>query len=308
MVLMRIMSLYQSSPYCMLACMRVPRLPEVSFEFFPPREPAGADLLQATAQRLAPLRPRFVSVTCGADGSTVSRTPDCVQQLASDTGLRVVPHLTCVAADREALLAQAAEYWREGRRQLVVLRGDRPAGAGEGSRLVFDHATELVAALERVAPFDMAVAAYPEGHPDSGSVVADIDNLGRKAAAGARRAITQFCFDADGILRYREQCRAAGINIPVVPGILPIVDFAQVRRFAARCGATIPDWLQRRFAAAGEDAGARRRVAAEVLVEHVLELRAAGFDAFHFYTLNRADLTFEACLALGLQADSAVPA
>jgi methylenetetrahydrofolate reductase (NADPH) len=292
----------------MLNAVRNPRPPEVSFEFFPPREPAGAELLQATALRLAPLAPDFVSVTCGADGSTVSRTPECVAQLVYETGLVVAPHLTCVAADRAALLAQAADYWRAGRRRLVVLRGDRPADAARDSAGGFAHASDLVGALQRVAPFDIAVAAYPEGHPDSGSVAADIDNLARKVAAGARRAITQFCFDTDAILRYREQCRIAGIAVPVIPGILPIQDFAQVCRFAARCGATIPHWLQRRFAGAGEDAGARRRLAAEVLVEQVLALREAGFDAFHFYTLNRAELTFEACLALGLGADSAVPA
>jgi methylenetetrahydrofolate reductase (NADPH) len=292
----------------MLTCMRVLSPPAVSFEFFPPREPAGADLLQATVRRLAPLGPRFLSVTCGADGSTVSRTPECVQQLAGDTGLAVAPHLTCIAADREALLAQAAAYWRAGRRQLVVLRGDRAAGAAGDEAQGFSYASDFVAALQRVAPFDIAVAAYPEGHPDSGSVAADIGNLARKVAAGARRAITQFCFDTDAILRYRERCMASGIAVPVIPGMLPILDFAQVRRFAARCGATIPDWLQRRFAAAGDDAAARRRVAAEVLVEQALALREAGFDALHFYTLNRAELTFEACLALGLQADTAVPA
>ena len=284
--------------------MKSPNPPAVSFEFFPAADAAGVAQLQATARRLAALRPEFVSVTCGADGGAAARTPACVRRLAVDSEVDVVPHLTCVSGDREAVLAQAEGYWRDGRRQIVALRGDRPAGESTPDAAGgFAHAADLVAALLRVAPFAISVAAYPEGHPETGSVAADLDNLARKVAAGAHRAITQFCFDVDVIVRYRERCRAAGIAVPVVPGILPIVSFAQVRRFAARCGSSVPDWLVRRFALAGEDAPALRRVAAEVLVEQVLALRTAGFDAFHFYTLNRAELTLEACLALGLQAD-----
>jgi methylenetetrahydrofolate reductase (NADPH) len=305
MVGMKIMSLYHSGARCMLIGMSPRIAPVVSFEFFPPADAAGAAQLASAVRQLAPLRPEFLSVTCGADGSTVGRTPACVRQLVRDTDVEVVPHLTCVSGDREAVLAQAEGYWREGRRRIVALRGDRPAGATLADAAPgFAHAAELVAALRGIAPFGIAVAAYPEGHPETGSVAADIDNLARKVAAGACSAITQFCFDTEAIVRYRDRCVAAGIAVPIVPGLLPVVNFGQMRSFAARSGATVPHWLLRRFAFATDDPLAGQRVAADVLAEQALALHAEGFDAFHFYTLNRAALTLEACAALGLQAAS----
>ena len=300
MVVMTIMSVYHSGLHCMLPCM-VPRSPPaVSFEFFPAADAAAAAQLAATVRQLAPLSPDYVSVTCGADGSTVARTPACVRELVLTTDLEVIPHLTCVSGDRDAVLAQAADYWRDGRRRIVALRGDRAAGAMVP--IAFPYAADLVAALREVAPFEVAVAAYPEGHPESGGVAADIDNLARKVAAGASSAITQFCFDTEAIVRYRDRCVAAGVAVPVVPGLLPVVNFGQMRRFAARCGASVPEWLSRRFGFAADDPLGRQRVAADVLVEQALALHREGFAAFHFYTLNRSALVLEACAALGLQA------
>jgi methylenetetrahydrofolate reductase (NADPH) len=279
----------------------------VSFEFFPPADDSGAAQLWASVQRLAPLRPRFVSVTYGADGSTRSRTHACVRRIASETDLVVAPHLTCIAAERDEVLELASTYWREGRRHIVALRGDlpataaAPAGAAGTRPTGFAFAADLVRALRGVGDFDISVAAYPEGHPESGSVAADIENLQRKIAAGANRAITQFFFDTDLFLRYRDRCVAAGIDVPVVPGILPITQFQQMRRFAARCGTTVPDWLQRRFEGLDHDPAARHKVAADVAVEQVRQLHRHGVADFHFYTLNRPELTYEVCRALGLQ-------
>ncbi|MFI4891360.1 MAG: methylenetetrahydrofolate reductase [NAD(P)H] [Steroidobacterales bacterium] len=278
----------------------------VSFEFFPPADDSGAAQLWESIQRLAPLRPRFVSVTYGADGSTRSRTHDCVRRIANETDLVVAPHLTCVTADRDEVLGLAATYWREGRRHIVALRGDAPAtatalaGSPGGRTAGFAYAADLVRALRGIGDFDIAVAAYPEGHPESGSVAADVENLQRKIAAGASRAITQFFFDTDLFLRYRDRCVAAGIDVPIVPGILPITQFAQMRRFAARCGTSVPDWLQRRFDGLDHDPAGRLLVAADVAVEQVRSLHRHGVGEFHFYTLNRPELTYEVCRALGL--------
>ena len=286
---------------------------KVSFEFFPPSDEAMGRQLWAAVERLAPLQPEFVSVTYGADGSTRTRTHDCVLRMLRETALRVAPHLTCIGASREEVLGIARDYWHQGVRQMVALRGDLPgvvtpgvvtpgveaqAAAADG---VFRYASDLVRGLKETAEFDISVAAYPEGHPESGSVDADLDNLKRKVEAGASRAITQFFFDTDVFLRYRDRCAAAGLDIPLVPGILPITRFPQLARFAARCGASVPDWLRSRFDGLEDDAETRSMIAAHVAIEQVQQLRRHGVNEFHFYTLNRAELTYAICHAIGIR-------
>lgn len=274
----------------------------VSFEFFPPNDDAMGRQLWAAVERLAPLQPDFVSVTYGADGSTRSRTHECVLRMVRETNLRVAPHLTCVGASREEVLGIAQDYWHHGIRQLVALRGDLPDDGGQSASAAgFQYASDLVRGIKQAVNFDISVAAYPEGHPESGSVEADLSNLKRKIDAGASRAITQFFFDTDVFLRYRDRCAAAGIGVDVVPGILPITRFPQLMRFADRCGASVPDWLRRRFDGLDDDAETRRMIAAHVAIEQVQRLRQHGVEEFHFYTLNRAELTYAICHAMGLR-------
>ena len=279
----------------------------VSFEFFPPADEAGARQLSESLRRLAALRPRFVSVTHGADGSSRARTSAWVRRIARETDVVVVPHLTCIGASRAEVIELAREYWRAGIRHLVALRGDSPvhADAPETAPRArgFEFASDLVHGLKAAHGFDIAVAAYPEGHPESGTIEADIENLKRKIDAGADRAITQFFFDTDVFLRYRDRCRAAGIDVPIVAGILPICRFAQLTRFAARCGAAVPGWLVRLFDGLDEDAETRRMIAAHVAIEQVRVLRRHGIEDFHFYTLNRPELTYAVCHAAGLRPD-----
>jgi methylenetetrahydrofolate reductase (NADPH) len=281
--------------------------PSVSFEFFPPGDAAMAQQLWQCVQRLAPLKPRFVSVTYGADGSTRERTHEFVERVLNQTDLRIAPHLTCVGASRKEVLEIALDYWRLGVRNLVALRGDAPAAnlTAEGRYRPhpegFAYASDLVQGLKRVGNFDVSVAAFPEGHPESGGVDADVDNLKRKVDAGAGRAITQFFFETDVFLRYRDRCAAAGIGVNIVPGILPITRFPQLLRFAARCGASVPDWLRNRFDGLEEDPDTRRMIAANVAIEQVQRLRRHGVEEFHFYTLNRAELAYTICHALGLR-------
>jgi methylenetetrahydrofolate reductase (NADPH) len=279
----------------------------VSFEFFPPSdEPMGQQLWESV-QRLAPLQPEFVSVTYGADGSTRTRTHECVLRILRETNLVVAPHLTCVGASRAEVLRIAQEYWQQGVRHLVALRGDAPSAnlSPEGRYRPhaggFAYASDLVAGLTGVGKFELSVAAYPEGHPESGGVDADLENLKRKVDAGAGRAITQFFFDTDIFLRYRDRCAAAGIRASLVPGILPITRFPQLLRFAERCGASVPAWLRQRFDGLDDDAETRRMIAANVAIEQVQRLREHGVQEFHFYTLNRAELTYAICHALGLR-------
>lgn len=278
----------------------------VSFEFFPPSDESMARQLWTCVQRLAPLRPNFVSVTYGADGSTRNRTHECVSRILRETDLTVAPHLTCVGASRAEVLRIAATYWAQGIKHLVALRGDAPAfhappSAPDRHPDGFAYASELVAGLKDVGRFDVSVAAYPEGHPESPSAAADLDYLKRKVDAGAGRAITQFFFDTDVFLRFRDRCAAAGIRAHLVPGILPIARFAQLLRFAERCGASVPQWLRQRFDGLDEDPDTRRLIAASVAIEQVERLRAHGVDEFHFYTLNRAELTYAICHAMGLR-------
>jgi methylenetetrahydrofolate reductase (NADH) len=281
--------------------------PVVSFEFFPPGDDSMAQQLWSSIQRLAPLAPRFVSVTYGADGSTRTRTHECVMRILRETSLKVAPHLTCVAASRDEVLGIAEEYWRQGVRDLVALRGDAPAAgmAADGRYLPhpegFAYASDLVNGLKQVGNFDLSVAAYPEGHPETGSIEADLENLQRKIDAGANRAITQFVFDSDFFLRYRDLCAARGIRASIVPGILPITRFPQLVKVAKRCGASVPEWLHARFAGLDDDPETRRMIAANVAIEQVQYLRRHGVEEFHFYTLNRAELTYAICHALGLR-------
>jgi methylenetetrahydrofolate reductase (NADPH) len=281
--------------------------PAVSFEFFPPGDEAMAQQLWQSVQRLAPLRPSFVSVTYGADGSTRTRTHEFVQRVQRETDLRVAPHLTCVGASRQEVLDIARVYWERGVRHLVALRGDAPAAnlSAEGRYRPhpdgFAYASDLVSGLRQVGNFEMSVAAYPEGHPESGGLEAELANLKRKVDAGARRAITQFFFETDLFLRYRDRCASAGIEANIVPGILPITRFPQLLRFAARCGASVPDWLRSRFDGLDDDPDTRRMIAANVAIEQVQRLRQHGVDEFHFYTLNRAELVYAICHALGVR-------
>jgi len=275
----------------------------VSFEFFPPADAAMEATLWRSLERLAPLAPCFVSVTYGADGSTRERTHALVTRIQRQTQLTGAPHLTCIGASRGEILDIARGYWDEGIRHLVALRGDPPQGQSSYRPRTdgFAFAADLVAGLRSVAPFDISVAAYPEMHPEAASAAADLESLKRKIDAGATRAITQFFYDIDVFLRFRDRCAAAGIDAPLVPGILPITRFPQVLRFAQRCGASIPAWLRERFEGLEDDAETRSLIAAAVAIEQVQELRRHGVSEFHFYTLNRAELTFAICHALGLR-------
>jgi methylenetetrahydrofolate reductase (NADPH) len=279
----------------------------VSFEFFPPGDAAMEATLWSSVQRLAPLAPRFVSVTYGADGSTRTRTHAIVTRIQRETPLTGAPHLTCVGAARGEVLDIARQYWDQGIRHIVALRGDPPQGCTsyEPHPQGFAYAADLVAGLRGVADFDISVAAYPECHPEAPSSDFDLENLRRKIDAGATRAITQFFYDTEAFLRFRERCERAGIRASIVPGILPITRFPQVLRFAARCGASIPDWLQDRFAGLDDDPDTRRLIAASVAIEQVQTLLRHGIREFHFYTLNRAELTYAICHALGVRPPAA---
>lgn len=276
---------------------------QVSFEFFPPNSEAMNETLWRSIERLAALAPRFVSVTYGADGSTRERTHAAVKRIADETPLTAAPHLTCVGAARAEIDDIARQYWDMGIRHLVALRGDppkdvngyRPHAGG------YRFASDLVAGLKKIADFDISVAAYPEVHPEAASAAADLDNLKRKLDAGASRAITQFFFDADVFLKFRDTCAAAGIESSIVPGILPITRFPQLEKFASACGASIPAWLGERFAGLDDDPETRQMIAASVAIEQVRRLQAEGIDEFHFYTLNRSELTYAICHALGVR-------
>jgi len=273
----------------------------VSFEFFPPSDEAMERTLWASIERLAPLAPRFVSVTYGADGSTRERTHNVVTRIQRETRLTAAPHLTCVGASRGEVLDIARRYWDQGVRHIVALRGDPPAGT-TGYRPHpdgFAYAADLVAGLKTVGDFDISVAAYPEKHPEAPSAAFDIEVLKRKQDAGASRAITQFFFEPAVFLRFRDACVAAGVTMSIVPGILPITRFPQLTRFAARCGATVPAWLEQRFEGLEDDADTRKLIAAAVAIEQVARLVHEGVGEFHFYTLNRAELTYAICHALG---------
>ena len=276
----------------------------VSFEFFPPKTEKMAETLWESIETLAPLHPRFVSVTYGAGGSTRERTHATVERIVRETPLTAAAHLTCVSATREEVDEIARSYWDAGVRHIVALRGDPPEpgtpyAAHPGG---YANAAALVAGLKAVAPFDISVAAYPEVHPDSGCREADLDNLKRKVDAGADRAITQFFFSADSFFRFRDEVAAAGMDIEIVPGILPVSNVAQTRRFAGVCGAAIPNWLDALFEGLDDLPAARQLIAATVAAEICGQLYAGGVRHFHFYTLNRAELSYAICHLLGVRA------
>ncbi|MBT77403.1 MAG: methylenetetrahydrofolate reductase [Gammaproteobacteria bacterium] len=282
---------------------------QVSFEFFPPNTPAMETTLWNSIQRLAPLRPRFVSVTYGADGSTRDRTHRIVSRIGAETGLRAAPHLTCVGSTAAEIQAVARRYWDEGIRDIVALRGDPPADAEkyEPHPDGYEYGVDLVVGLREVAEFEISVAAYPEVHPEAPSAAFDMDCLKRKLDAGATRAITQFFFDVDNFLRFRDQCIACGISASIVPGILPIGKFPQLLRFAKMCGASVPQWLHERFEGLDDDAETRQMISANIAIEAAERMRAEGINEFHFYTLNRAEQTYAICHALGIRPQNDPP-
>jgi len=277
--------------------------PQLSFEFFPPKNEALEQQLWAAIRRLEPLAPRFVSVTYGAGGSTRARTHETVSRLAKETSLTPAAHLTCVGATRDEVDEVARGYLEAGVRHIVALRGDPPAGASQYTPHPggYAQAEDLVRGLKRIADFDISVGAYPEMHPAASSALTDLDYLKRKIDAGATRAITQYFFDTDVYLRFIDLCGAAGIKVPIVPGILPVSNFKQVAKFSAMCGASVPGWMAKLFDGLDDDAETRRMVAAVVAAEQVRLLQANGVDEFHFYTLNRADLTYAIAHLLGVR-------
>ena len=280
--------------------------PRVSFEFFPPKSDEAEANLWKAVTRLAPLEPEFVSVTYGAGGSTRERTHRTVERILAETKLTPAAHLTCVEASREDVDAVIEGYREVGVRHIVALRGDPPGGNGIGGAYVprtdgYANATELTAAITAKGGFDVIVGCYPEGHPESPSADHDIAVLKAKVDAGATRAISQFFFDIDAFLRFRDRVRAAGVTIPIVPGIMPVTNFTGLKRMSAACGAAVPDWLAAHFDGLDDDPETRKLIAAAVAAETCARLQEEGFADFHFYTLNRADLVYAICRVLGVR-------
>ena len=285
--------------------------PRISFEFFPPKTPEMEERLWAVIKRVEPLGPRFVSVTYGAGGSTRERTHSTVRRIRQETALEPAAHLTCVAATRDEIDAVARQYWQAGIRHIVALRGDPPGGMGTSYAPHpggYAFAADLVAGLKRVADFEISVAAYPETHPEARSHDHDLDNLKRKLDAGANRAITQFFFDVELFLSFRDRAAAAGITVPIVPGVLPVTNFAQLKRMAGTCGASIPSWMAAHFDGLDDDPDTRRLVATSLAAEQCRRLQANDVNEFHFYTLNRADLIVAICHLLGVRTPRPVAA
>lgn len=276
---------------------------EVSFEFFPPKSDKMETQLWHSLDMLLPLGPRFVSVTYGAGGSTRERTHSTVARIAGETSAPAAAHLTCVGAGKAEIAEVAHAYWEAGVRHIVALRGDAPE---QGGRFVphrdgYANAAELVAGLRTLHDFEISVAAYPEIHPDATSAQADMDNLKRKIDAGATRAITQFFFEPDTYFRYVDKVRAAGIEAEILPGIMPVANFAGVKKMAALCNTDVPDWMERLFAGLDEQPATRQLIAATLTAELCRGLYDGGVRGFHFYTLNRAELSYAICRILGLQ-------
>lgn len=278
---------------------------DVSFEFFPPKDEAMEKTLWESVERLAPMQPNFVSVTYGAGGSTRERTHATVKRILQETSLTPAAHLTCVDATREEIDAIVENYHAAGVRHIVALRGDPVSGAGaryQPSPGGYENAADLVRGIKRAHPdFEVSVSAYPERHPDSPTLEADIDMLKAKVDAGATRAITQFFFENDLYFRYLDRVRARGIDIPIVPGLLPVQNFKAATNFAARAGASVPAWLAERFAGLDDDPATRKLIAAAVTAEQAIDLLDRGVTSFHFYTMNRADLVYAICHLLGLR-------
>ncbi|WP_018266660.1 methylenetetrahydrofolate reductase [NAD(P)H] [Methylosinus sp. LW4] len=277
---------------------------DISYEFFPPKTPEMEAQLWESIARLAPLKPKFVSVTYGAGGSTRERTHNIVARLAAETDILPAAHLTCVSAARAEIDEIVRDYWNAGVRHIVALRGDPPTGVGtrfEPHPQGYRSSTELVRGIRAIGDFEISVSTYPEGHPESRTIDDDLDALEAKIDAGATRAITQFFFENDIYLRFLDKARARGIMIPIVPGIMPVQNFKQTANFARKAGASVPDWLAHRFEGLDDDPVTRRLIAAAVAAEQVLGLAENGVREFHFYTNNRADLVFAICHLLGVR-------
>ncbi len=281
----------------------------VSFEFFPPKTEAMADTLWQSIETLAPLGPRFVSVTYGAGGSTRERTHATVARIARETSIPAAAHLTCVEASKAEIEEVARAYWEAGVRHIVALRGDPPTAGAKFAPHPdgYAGAADLVAGLRAIAPFEISVAAYPETHPEAGCAQSDIDNLKRKLDAGATRAITQFFHEADTFFRFRDAAAAAGITADIVPGIMPVNNFAGVKRMSAMCGTKVPEWMERLFDGLDDLPAARQLVAGTIAAEMCRRLYAGGVRDFHFYTLNRAELAYAICHMLGLRGQGVAP-
>jgi len=275
----------------------------VSFEFFPPATPKMEETLWQSVKMLETLNPRFVSVTYGAGGSTRERTHNTVKRILAETSMTPAAHLTCVGASRDEVDAIVHSYQQAGVRHIVALRGDAPDGSApyQPHPQGYANAEELVQGIRAIGDFEITVAAYPETHPDSPSLVADLDNLKRKIDAGATQAITQFFFEPDSYFRFLDHCRSFGIEVPIIPGILPVTNFKTLKRFAGLCGATIPSWMAELFEGLDDRPQTRQLVAASVASEMCRRLNAGGIQDFHFYTLNRAELTYAICHMLGLR-------
>jgi methylenetetrahydrofolate reductase (NADPH) len=276
---------------------------DVSFEFFPPKTEKMEETLWESIQTLSPLNPRFVSVTYGAGGTTRERTHNTVARIARETPIAAAAHLTCVEATSKEIDAVANEYWAAGVRHIVALRGDPPIAGAKFQSPVggYENAAALVAGLRKLHPFEISVAAYPECHPDSPDPIADLDNLKRKIDAGANRAITQFFFEPDTFFRFRDAAAKAGIDAEIVPGIMPVMSFAAVRKMSAMCGTDVPAWMARLFEGLDDHPAARQLVAATLAAELCRKLYAGGVRQFHFYTLNRAELSYAICHLLGVR-------
>ena len=284
--------------------------PLVSFEFFPPKSEETTAKLWRSIGRLERLAPRFVSVTYGAGGSTRVHTFETVRRITRETSLTAAAHLSCVGETRESVDDLARRYWREGIRHIVALRGDPPEGAGSYAPHPggYEGTVELVTGLRRIAEFEISVSAFPEVHPEAGSADADLEYLKRKIDAGAARAITQYFFDVDAFKRFRDRARAKGIDVPIVPGIMPVFNFAKLAAFSEKCGVSMPRWLGDMFEGLDDDRETRRKVAVDQAIEQCLALREHGINEFHFYTMNAAGLTVAVCRALGLSPETTAPA
>ena len=277
-------------------------LPTVSFEFFPPKTERMASTLWQSVQRLTPFKPSFVSVTYGAGGTTRERTHETVRKITQETSLSAAAHLTCVSATSLEVDEIANDYWAMGVRHIVALRGDmpEPGQAYQPTANGYAYASDLVTGLKKLHDFEISVAAYPETHPEARDLATEIDNLKRKFDAGATRAITQFFFETKDFLHYRDKMATAKLEMPIIPGILPVTNFKSMEAFAGRCGATVPKWVSQRFEGLDDDLETRSGIAAAMAVEQCKELEREGVNAFHFYTLNRAELTTAICRMLGL--------
>ena len=281
----------------------------VSFEFFPPASEKMEKSLWKAVDLLAPLKPKFVSITYGAGGSTRDRTHATVKRMQEMTGLEPAAHLTCVGATVEEVNTVIRGYWEVGVRHIVALRGDPPDGSTgcyKPHPRGYENAAALTAGIRSIGDFFVSVAAYPEMHPESASPAADIEMLKKKTDAGAKQAITQFFFNPEQYFRYRDKVAAAGISIPIIPGIIPVFNLARIKSFAAKCGTEVPSWLDERFIGLDDDVAARKAIAADIATKLCQDLRSGGVKQFHFYTLNQADLTLEICRNLGVNREPGV--